>query len=182
MTVAAPNAKGAGKVFIDSDEVRLAYDLGVVDLRAPIKMRFTDWADEVTLEQLGFEPELHTVLAGRGMKTAGDVVRALVNDRPMLTQELGLSGRALDEIREHLMLQQVRPDKLPQTGCSIRPSAACSSMCRCRNRCSSPTRSWTRRSSTTSSASATSCSDRRLPLRSSTRSSISASPTPPSRA
>ena len=116
MTVAAPEAKGAGKAFIDSDEVRLAYDLGVVDLRAPIKMRFTDWADEVTLEQLGFEPELHTVLAGRGMKTAGDVVRALVNDRPMLTQELGLSGRALDEIRVHLMVQQVRPDKLPQTG------------------------------------------------------------------
>ena len=50
------------------------------------------------------------------MKTAGDVVRALVNDRPMLTQELGLGGRALDEIREHLMAQQVRPDKLPQTG------------------------------------------------------------------
>ncbi len=116
MTVAAPEAKGAGKAFIDSDEVRLAYDLGVVDLRAPIKMRFTDWADEVTLEQLDFEPELHTVLAGRGMKTAGDVVRALVNDRPMLTQELGLGGRALDEIREHLMAQQVRPDKLPQTG------------------------------------------------------------------
>ena len=116
MTVAAPEAKGAGKAFIDSDEVRLAYDLGVVDLRAPIKMRFTDWADEVTLEQLDFEPELHAVLAGRGMKTAGDVVRALVNDRPMLTQELGLGGRALDEIREHLMAQQVRPDKLPQTG------------------------------------------------------------------
>ncbi|MCU0501414.1 MAG: DNA-directed RNA polymerase subunit beta', partial [Anaerolineae bacterium] len=116
MTVAAPGAKGAGKSFIDSDEVRLAYDLGVVDLRAPIKMRFTDWADEVTLDQLEFDPELHAVLAGRGMKTAGDVVRALVNDRPMLTQELGLSGRALDEIREHLMAQQVRPDKPPQTG------------------------------------------------------------------
>jgi DNA-directed RNA polymerase subunit beta' len=116
MTVVAPDAKGAGKSFIDFDEVRLAYDLGTIDLRAPIKVRFTDWADEVTLEQLDFEPGLHAVLAGRGMKTAGDVVRALVNDRAMLVQDLGLSGRALDEIREHLMQHKVRPDKAPQTG------------------------------------------------------------------
>ena len=37
LTVAAPNTKGAGKAFSDADEVRLAYDLGVVDLRAPVR-------------------------------------------------------------------------------------------------------------------------------------------------
>jgi hypothetical protein len=83
------------------------YDLGIIDLRAPIKVRFTDWADEVTLERLGFESELRTVLAGRGMQTAGDVVRALVQNRPMLTQELGLSGRALDEIRGQAHVKRI---------------------------------------------------------------------------
>ena len=52
LTVAVPTAKGAGKAFSDADEVRLAYDLGVVDLRAPAKVRFTDWADEVSLADL----------------------------------------------------------------------------------------------------------------------------------
>ncbi len=52
MTVENPDAKGAGKHFVDPDEVKLAYDLGVVDLRAPITIRYTDWADEVTLEEL----------------------------------------------------------------------------------------------------------------------------------
>ncbi len=52
LTVVDPNAKGAGKIFGGPDEVRLAYDLGVVGLRAPIKVRFVDWADEVTLDEL----------------------------------------------------------------------------------------------------------------------------------
>ena len=55
----------------------LAYDLGVVDLRAPIKVRFTDWADEVALADLELEPEVADALAAKEMRTAGDVVRAL---------------------------------------------------------------------------------------------------------
>jgi DNA-directed RNA polymerase subunit beta' len=47
LTVAEPGVKGEGKQFVDADEVRLAYDLGVVDLRAKVRVRFTDWADEV---------------------------------------------------------------------------------------------------------------------------------------
>ncbi len=116
MTVAVPAAKGTGKSFIDFDEVRLAYDLGVVDLRAQIKVRFTDWADEVTLSELGLEPEIEAALAARKMAMAGDVVRALAQNRQMLTQELGLSSHALDSIRERLVARTVRPDKLPQTG------------------------------------------------------------------
>jgi DNA-directed RNA polymerase subunit beta' len=116
MTVAVPTAKGAGKTFIDFDEVRLAYDLGIVELRAPIKVRFTDWADEVTLAQLGLAPELEAKLAGKGARTAGDVVRLLAQDRQVLAQELGLDTRTVDHIRERLVAQKVRPDKLPQTG------------------------------------------------------------------
>jgi DNA-directed RNA polymerase subunit beta' len=116
MTVAVPDAKGAGKSFIDADDVRLAYDLGIVDLRAPIKVRFTDWADEVMLETLGLEPEIYQALAGRGMKTAGDLVRALTQDRQMLMQELGFTAQVIDIIRESLVAQHVRPDHTPQTG------------------------------------------------------------------
>ncbi len=38
MTVEKPGAKGEGKIFANTDEVTLAYDLGIVDLRARIKM------------------------------------------------------------------------------------------------------------------------------------------------
>ncbi len=116
MTVAIPTAKGAGKSFTDFDEVRLAYDLGIVDLRAPIKVRFTDWADQVTLAELALAPELHSALAGKGVKTAGDLVRLLVTGRDVLTRELGFSLRTLDILRERLVRCKVRPDKLPQTG------------------------------------------------------------------
>ncbi len=116
MTVAVPNAKGAGKVFANADEVKLAYDLGVVDLRAPIKMRFTDWADTVSLASLGLSPELERALARRDMRTAGDVVRAMLRDRKALATELNLGVRAMEDLRSKLLAKHVRPDKEPQTG------------------------------------------------------------------
>jgi len=116
LTVAVPTAKGAGKSFADPDEVRLAYDLGVVDLRAPIQVRFTDWADEVSLDALELNSEVSVALAQRGLRTAGDVVRALLTNRKLLTEDLGLSGRVLEDIRVRLLANHIRPDKMPQTG------------------------------------------------------------------
>jgi DNA-directed RNA polymerase subunit beta' len=123
LTVAIPTAKGAGKTFFDFNEVRLAHDLGVVDLRAPIKLRFTDWADEVTLAQLALDTPVAERLTRLGMKTAGDVVRALLppdgdlrQDRTRLAHELSFYPRAMDHLRSRLLQQRVQPDKLPQTG------------------------------------------------------------------
>ncbi len=116
LTVVVPNATGAGKIFADADEVKLAYDLGVVDLRAPIKIRFTDWADEVLLADLELEPEVATALAGKKVRTAGDIVRALQTDRKLLTDELNFGVRTIEDIRAALLRQHVRPDKMPQTG------------------------------------------------------------------
>jgi DNA-directed RNA polymerase subunit beta' len=116
LTLAVPGTKGAGKVFYDADEVRLAYNLGIVDLRAPAKIRFTDWADEVTLAQLELDPPVAQVLADHKLATAGDVVRTLFHQREALAQSWGLNQRTLDHIRERLAARQVRPDKLPQTG------------------------------------------------------------------
>ncbi len=116
LTALDPKAKGAGKVFFDFDEVRLAYDLGVVGLRAPIKVRFTDWADEVTLEQLGCEPALEQALAATSVRTAGDLVRAILEDRQGFMNRLGLGARDMEGLRARLISQRVRPDKMPQTG------------------------------------------------------------------
>ncbi len=116
LTVLAPNAKGAGKAFADGDEVKLAYDLGVVDLRAPIKFRFTDWADELTIADLDLDPDVSQRLTRYKMHTAGDIVRALLRDRKTMAEELGLGVRAMEEIRSKLLARHVRPDKQPQTG------------------------------------------------------------------
>ncbi len=116
LTVEIKNAKGAGKVFFDYDDVRMAYDLGVVNLRAPVKFRFTDYADEVALSDLELDGSVAEALVGRGLQTAGDIVRVLLNNRAMLTEELGFTLRSIDHIRERLSARQVMPDKLPQTG------------------------------------------------------------------
>ncbi len=116
LTVEDPNGKGAGKAFGSADEVRLAYDLGVVGLRSPIRVRYVDWADEVQIADLNLDEELAEQFAQRGMHSAGDIVRALIHDRAALLEELALSARAHEDLRASLLAQHVRPDKLPQTG------------------------------------------------------------------
>jgi DNA-directed RNA polymerase subunit beta' len=116
LTIAVPDAKGASKVFFDADEVRLAYDLGKVDLRAPIKVRFRDYAEDVPLEQLGLAPAVHKVLAAHKLASAADVVRTFfVRAQPPLA-EWKLDPDVLLHLRERLAACQVRPDKAPQTG------------------------------------------------------------------
>jgi len=116
LTVEDVNAKGAGKAFGSPDELRLAYELGVVGLRAPIKVRFVDWADEVPIEDLALDAELAEQLTQRNMRTAGDIVRTLINNRAVLLEEMAIGARALEDLRASLLAQHVRPDKMPQTG------------------------------------------------------------------
>jgi DNA-directed RNA polymerase subunit beta' len=115
LTVEDKKAVGAGKTFVDADEVRLAYDLGVVGLRAPIKVRFTDWADEVMVDQLGLEESAVRALTGAGVQTAGDVVRLLLSRRDRLAEIVG-SSQMLETLREQLISNQVQANKEPQTG------------------------------------------------------------------
>src|SRR5437879_10295065 len=39
LTTNRPNARGEGKAFSDFDDAKLAYDIGVIDLQATIKLR-----------------------------------------------------------------------------------------------------------------------------------------------
>jgi DNA-directed RNA polymerase subunit beta' len=130
LTVIDPKAKGASRTVIDAegkevqvrhaffdfDEVRLACNLGAVGLRAPIKVRFTDWADEVPLGDLGLQPTVELAFEGAGMRMAGDVVRAMLKDRQEFMQQFDLSPADIDDLRALLVAQHVRPDKAPQTG------------------------------------------------------------------
>ncbi len=42
MTLIRPGARGEGKVFVDFEEAIMAYSMGVIDLQAPIKVRWTN--------------------------------------------------------------------------------------------------------------------------------------------
>ena len=57
MTIVRPGAKGEGQEFSSPDEARLAYDLGVIDLQASIKVRMAT--------QEGGQPELVSTTVGR---------------------------------------------------------------------------------------------------------------------
>ncbi len=52
LTLEIPGAKGEGKVFRDVNEARLAYDSGVIDLHARIKVRFTKKVDGITKSKI----------------------------------------------------------------------------------------------------------------------------------
>ncbi len=116
LTVVDPNAKGAGKIFGSPDEVRLAYDLGVLGLRAPIKVRFVDWADEVSLEELELDERLAEEFRKRKYATAGDITRMMNTNRAVLLDEIQASTREVEDLRAALLAKHVRPDKMPQTG------------------------------------------------------------------
>ena len=57
MTIVRPGAKGEGQEFGNPEEARLAYDLGVIDLQASIKVRMAT--------QDGGQPELVSTTVGR---------------------------------------------------------------------------------------------------------------------
>jgi DNA-directed RNA polymerase subunit beta' len=57
MTLSRPGAKGEGKIFASPQEAELAYELGVIDLQAPIQVRLP--------EREGAAPETVTTTVGR---------------------------------------------------------------------------------------------------------------------
>jgi DNA-directed RNA polymerase subunit beta' len=69
LTTERPGAKGEGKIFADTAEVRLAHELGLVDLQAPVKVRMA--------EEDGAEPRLVSTTVGRVVfyETVNDALR-----------------------------------------------------------------------------------------------------------
>jgi len=58
MTMARPGAKGEGKTFADLDEVLMAYQLGVVDIQAPIQVRWNGDLLQTTVGRVLFNMSL----------------------------------------------------------------------------------------------------------------------------
>ncbi len=58
LTASRPGAKGEGKVFRDYNEAYLAYDSGVIDLHALIKVRMNGELVETTVGRLIFHKEV----------------------------------------------------------------------------------------------------------------------------
>ncbi|NOX62511.1 MAG: DNA-directed RNA polymerase subunit beta' [Chloroflexi bacterium] len=74
MTVDDPDARGAGKVFGDYEEVMLAYDLGYVDLRAPIKFYYRSWLNDIPVADLNLDDRVKASLLAADIQSAGGVV------------------------------------------------------------------------------------------------------------
>ncbi len=85
-----PGAKGSGRMFADLDEALMAYDLGELDVHAPIRMRLGDLAGD---------PDLHAELK--------HFIPDLITDEPVSGDELVETtlGRAL--------LSRALPDGFP---------------------------------------------------------------------
>jgi len=84
LTVVDPDAKGAGKVFGDYDEIMLAYRLGHIGLRAPIKFRYSSWLNEIDLEELELDGRVKEALSQVDIQSAGGIVARI--------QKLGRRG------------------------------------------------------------------------------------------
>ena len=96
MTMVDENAKGAGRVFADFDDARLAYDLGNIGMRAQIKVRNTsegngsEWM-ETTVGRILFNEVLPPELGFRNNEQGkgalkditADCYRLLGNERTM---------------------------------------------------------------------------------------------------
>ncbi len=102
-----PDAKGAGRWFADLDEAIMAYDLGELDLHAPIRLRLGEIAGdpEVHAELKAFIPHLITAESVRGDELVETTLgRTLLNsvlppDFPVLDARV-LKSDVRDLIRE----------------------------------------------------------------------------------
>ena len=64
----------ARPTFADLDEVRLAFELGKLELHTPIRLRFRSWVDGEPLEYLDLSDHLREALKNASLPTVGQVL------------------------------------------------------------------------------------------------------------
>ncbi len=111
LTTEKPRARGEGKAFTDMDEVKLAYELGKVDLRARIRLRYEDWVDGVSVDALRLSSGVNAALTAAQVVTVGQLVEGMQNNRVGLTALPGVGAQGLDEARTKLMRLGVAADQ-----------------------------------------------------------------------
>ncbi|MGQ9584462.1 MAG: DNA-directed RNA polymerase subunit beta' [Anaerolineae bacterium] len=102
LTLENPAAKGAGKAFGSLDEVVLAHDLGVVDLHAPIKVRFRAWNYNSTVDTLAVPAQVQKALLQANIARVGDVVDLLKEGQARLLEIHGLGPKSVEAIQRAL--------------------------------------------------------------------------------
>ncbi|MGQ9713929.1 MAG: DNA-directed RNA polymerase subunit alpha C-terminal domain-containing protein [Anaerolineae bacterium] len=102
LTMEEPEAKGAGKVFADLDEVLLAHELGVVDLHAPIQVPYRRWSYASPVDILSVSKRVLDALLQANITRVGQVVELLKAGEQHLLEVKGLGPKAVEEIKQAL--------------------------------------------------------------------------------
>ncbi len=117
MTVEDPEARGAGKVFGDFEEVLMAYEMGHVDLRAPIKFYFESRLNKITLDQLDLPERIVEALSEAGVQSAGGIVAILQQKgRRGLIELPGIGPAAYRDITQALTKAGIVVDQETPSG------------------------------------------------------------------
>lgn len=117
LTVVDPDAKGAGKVFGDYDEIMLAYRLGHIGLRAPIKFRYSSWLNEIELEELELDDRVKAALSQVDIQSAGGIVARMQKlGRRGFTDLPGLEAGDYRDLLQVLSQRGIIPDEETASG------------------------------------------------------------------
>ncbi|NOZ70482.1 MAG: DNA-directed RNA polymerase subunit beta' [Chloroflexi bacterium] len=117
MTVDDPDAPGAGKVFGDYEEVLLAYELGHIGLRAPIKFYYTSWLNKISLDELDLPERVTEALLTAGIESAGGIVAILQKQgRRGLIELPGIGPAAYRDITTALKARAIVPEEETPSG------------------------------------------------------------------
>jgi DNA-directed RNA polymerase subunit beta' len=117
MTTIQPGAKGEGKIFTDFDEVLMAYSLGIVDIRALIKTRFTSPLDEMGLETIELSERVLEALQAAGITTVGQALDRLArkNDRKFIDEVRDFGAKGLEDLKRQLRAHGYSANRWPAT-------------------------------------------------------------------
>ena len=117
LTVEDDTAAGAGMIFSNYDEVIMAYDLGHVGLRAPIKFYYESWLNNILLESLELPERVETALAEAGVESVGGIVAILQQrGRRGLIDLPGIGPAAYRDVLESFQPLAIVPDDETPSG------------------------------------------------------------------
>ncbi|HIQ06452.1 MAG TPA: DNA-directed RNA polymerase subunit beta', partial [Anaerolineae bacterium] len=94
----------------------LAYDLGIVDLHARIKVRYRSYTEKVLVSDLGLSERVERALRDAGIETIAQIIERLQqSDRHML-EVPGFGRVALEEVKRALMARGIDPYETTLSG------------------------------------------------------------------
>ncbi len=102
-------------IFSNMDEAEYAFDMGIIKLRQPIKVRFTTRFDTMSLDELNLSERVLETLTEHGLRTVGEVMDLLnLGENKMIEAVAGFGRAAMDELREGLRILGLLGTQWPQ--------------------------------------------------------------------